>query len=729
MSLTERVSRELSLPARGVAAVVELLAEGSTVPFIARYRKEKTGGLDEVQIRDIQDRHAYHTDLEARRATILNSIESQGKLTDALRAKILAATSKSDLEDLYLPYKKKRRTRGQIAIERGLEPLALRIIEQPEDADPSKDAAAFVDPEKDVPDVGAALAGAQDIVAERIADDANVRASVRKAMSEDGIVECTGRPSKIKERTKFEDYYAYSEPVRKIPSHRYLAIRRGETEGVLAVDISVERERLLMDIGRRYIAPRRSAYRRHLGLAIQDSFDRLVKPGVESDVRAELKARADRSAVEVFAENLKNLLLAPPVGAKAIIGIDPGLRTGCKCAAVDATGRFVETITIYLHKPDQAKVAIAAFVKKHAPYAVAIGNGTGGRETETFVKKALKDAGVTEVVVVPVSEAGASVYSASDIAREEFGDLDLTIRGAISIARRLSDPLAELVKVDPKAIGVGQYQHDVHQPLLRQKLDDVVESCVNAVGVDLNTASAPLLARVAGIGPKLSKAVVAHRETTGAFKRRRKLLDVSGLGPKAFEQCSGFLRIPDGADPLDRSAVHPERYKLVGRIAKDLGVDLAKLVGDAALADRIEISRYVDDEVGEPTLRDIVDELKKPGRDPRSGFEPPKFRDDVTEMAHLKTGMALEGVVTNVTNFGAFVDVGVHQDGLVHVSQLSDRYVDDPNKIVKVGDRLTVRVLEVDLVRKRISLTAKSGEGAQPRAPKDKPNNPNRRRR
>ncbi len=713
------LASELSLPRPGVAAVVKLLTEGSTVPFIARYRKEVTGGLDEVQIRAIEERRAYILELEDRRAAILASVAEQGKLTPELEKKLLAASTKALLEDLYLPYKPKRRTRATIARERGLQPLADKILAQEKGEKPLEAARAFVSAEKEVPDEAAALAGARDIVAEAVAEDAGVRTLVRQVFKERGELSSSAVPEKTQERTKFEQYYDFKEPVAQIPSHRYLAVRRGEHEGVLKVGIVAPPEACLPGIEAAMKLDPSSPFAGELRTAVADALQRLLAPSVETDVRLDLKMRADREAVEVFASNLKSLLLAAPLGERGVIGIDPGLRTGCKCVAVDATGRFLDHVTIYPsqgpHKLEEAKHALLAFVARYTPMAIAIGNGTAGRETEAFVKHLLAETQIKEVIVVSVNEAGASVYSASDVAREEFPALDVTVRGAISIARRLQDPLAELVKIDPKAIGVGQYQHDVHQPLLAKKLDEVVESCVNHVGVELNTASASLLARVAGIGPALAKKIVHHKETHGAFAGRDDLLSVSGLGPKTFEQAAGFLRVQKGKHPLDASAVHPERYGLVERIAKDLGVEVKALVGNGEQVKRIDVSRYVGEGVGEPTLRDIVAELQKPGRDPRQSFEPPKFRDDVMNLEDLKPGMELEGVVTNVTAFGAFVDVGVHQDGLVHISQLADRFVKEASEVVSAGDRLKVRVLEVDLERRRIALSAKQGGGQAPR--------------
>jgi protein Tex len=725
------IAAELGLPPAAVHAVVDLLADGNTVPFIARYRKERTGGLDEVQIRTIEERRGYLLELDDRRTTVLASIREQGKLTDDLEARICAATTKAALEDLYLPYKPRRRTRAAIARDKGLEPLARRILEQAADGDPVAEAEAFVrtadsgvEADHQVASAADALAGARDIVAEHVAETAEVRAFVRGVFADEGELVSEAVPTRTGEPTKFEQYYQFREAVKTVPSHRFLAIRRGEAEGVLRAQIAVDHDKVIAGIERLVHLEPASPWAAPLREAIADAHKRLLVPSVENDLRVELKLRSDAAAVDVFADNLRNLLLSAPLGARAVIGIDPGLRTGCKCAAVDATGKFLGATTIFITQGEaqqaKARDELVGFLGRFTPVAIAVGNGTGGREAEGFVRRVLAEAQLADRFVVSVNEAGASVYSASDVARDEFPDLDLTIRGAISIARRLQDPLSELVKVEPKAIGVGQYQHDVHQPLLARKLGDVVESCVNHVGVELNTASAQLLSYVAGIGKALAKKIVVHREHHGAFQSRRQLLDVTGLGPKAFEQAAGFLRIRGGVHPLDASAVHPERYALVERMAADLGVAVGALVGNQELVDKIDLSRYVSDDVGEPTLRDIVAELVKPGRDPRAEFEPPKFRDDVTTLADLKPGMALEGVVTNVTAFGAFVDVGVHQDGLIHVSQLADRFVKDPSEVVKVGDKLKVRVLEVDLQRRRIALTARS-ENAPPKAKRGEP--------
>ena len=696
---------EVGASARQIAAVEKLLSEGSTVPFIARYRKEAHGNLDEVAIGKIQERLAYYGELESRKETILKSISEQGKLTEDLEKAIAGCWQKAALEDLYQPYKPKRRTRAQIAKEKGFEPLAEAIWNGV--AADVKGAA-----EED-------LQFARDIVSERIADMANVRGFVRNLFSTKSTVKSTVASPKPETPTKFEQYYDFSEPIATIPSHRYLAIRRGQKEGVLWVKLEVDKDRALDGIMEIVCAeaPKAAAApvcREQLLASAEDAYKRLLAPSCEVDASVDKKMAADRSAVDVFAENLRHLLLAPPLGEKAVLAIDPGIRTGCKVAMMDQTGKYLgKTVIFPQQKPDESAKAIAMIVNKYRPAAVAVGNGTAGRETEAFVRQTLKRLSaqhpeIPEPMVVQVSESGASVYSASEVARKEFPDLDLTVRGAISIGRRLQDPLAELVKIDPKAIGVGQYQHDVHQPLLGQKLDEVVESCVNAVGVELNTASAQLLERVSGIGSSLAKAIVEWRNENGKFSSREDLKKVKGLGDKAFEQCAGFLRIRGGANPLDASAVHPERYGLVGRMADDMGVSVGELVGNKLLASKIDVRKYITSDVGEPTLKDIVAELTKPGRDPRKAFEPPKFREDVTKIEDLKEGMKLEGVVTNVTAFGAFVDIGVHQDGLVHLSELSDTFVTDPKSVVKAGDRLAVTVVGIDLARNRIALSAKS---------------------
>lgn len=700
-----RMQGEVGASAHQISAVEKLLGEGNTVPFIARYRKEVHGNLDEVAIGKIQERLAYYTELESRKETILKSIADQEKLTPELEKKIRECYQKSALEDLYQPYKPKRRTRAQVAKEKGFGPLAESVWAGDETA-------VLAASDED-------LQFARDIIAERIADMANVRGYVRQLFATKSTVKSEVASPKPTEPTKFEQYYDFSESISTIPSHRYLAIRRGQKEGVLWVKLELDKELALegiMDLVSKEasgVQPH-GVCERQITLASEDAYKRLLAPSCEVDVTVDKKMEADRAAVEVFAENLRHLLLAPPLGEKAVLAIDPGIRTGCKVAMMDSTGKYLGKTVIYPQQNSQeAAKAIAMIVNKYRPEAVAVGNGTAGRETETFVRQTLKKLHeqhpeIPTPMVVSVSESGASVYSASEIARKEFPDLDLTVRGAISIGRRLQDPLAELVKIDPKAIGVGQYQHDVHQPLLGSKLDEVVVSCVNGVGVELNTASAPLLERVSGVGASLAKAIVEWRNENGKFMSREDLKKVKGLGAKAFEQCAGFLRIRGAKNPLDSSAVHPERYELVNKMAVDMGVGLGELVGNQSLASKINIRNYITNEVGEPTLRDIISELAKPGRDPRAVFEPPKFRDDVTKIEDVREGMKLEGVVTNVTAFGAFVDIGVHQDGLIHLSELSDNFVTDPASVVKAGDRLKVTVIGVDLARQRISLSAKT---------------------
>ncbi|MDY0269582.1 Tex family protein [Trichloromonas sp.] len=698
---------------------VELLREGATVPFIARYRKERTGELDEVQIRSLEERLAYFGELEERKVTVLKTIEELGKLTPELKGRIEATRQKTELEDLYLPYKPKRRTKATIARERGLEPLAALIAAQElKSGTPEEVAAPFVDPEKEVPDVAAALAGAGHILAEGLSEDADARALVRQLTWEQGVFRSQVAAEKVGAVTKFEMYYDYQEPLKVIPSHRMLAMRRGEKEEVLRLTIDAPEAEILLRLKARLLKGE-SIFKPLLEAVAEDAYRRLIAPSIEVEMRLEAKKKADEAAIEVFAQNLKNLLLLPPAGGKRVLGVDPGMRTGSKLAAVDSTGKFLEHVTIYPHTGEsrlpQAKKDLLRMVQTHAIEMLAIGNGTGSREMDRFIRDTLKEAGLSVAVVV-VNEAGASVYSASDIAREEFPELDLTIRGAISIARRLQDPLAELVKIDPKSIGVGQYQHDVSQSALKKALDATVESCVNFVGVDLNTASWALLAYVSGIGESLAKAIVRYRDENGSFAARKGLLKVPRFGAKAFEQAAGFLRIRGGVHPLDNTAVHPENYKLVETMATDLGVSLAQLASDPALAGKIELKRYVSETVGLPTLRDILEELKKPGRDPRAAFEAVAFRDDVQEISDLKEGMVLPGTVTNVAAFGAFVDIGVHQDGLVHVSHLSDRFIKDPNEAVKVGEIVKVKVLAVDVTRKRISLSIKEaleGTGRQ----------------
>jgi uncharacterized protein len=713
-----RISEELNISARQVAAVVTLLEDGNTIPFIARYRKEAHGNLDEVQISSVKDRLAYHTELEDRRATIIKTIEDQGKMTDDLREKIMACRQKAALEDLYQPYKPKRRTRATIAKEKGLEPLADIIWAQGKES-PTDAAQAFINAEKGVEDVDQALAGARDICAERIADNADVRGLVRKAFKTKSKIKSEVASPKPTEPTKFEQYYDFEESFSEIPSHRFLAIRRGQSENVLWVHLVVDSAPIQDEITRMIGLNEKSPLSEQLRLAVTEAYRRLIAPSAEIDAMIDKKLEADRAAVDVFAENLRHLLLAAPLGEKSVLAIDPGIRTGCKVAVLDSTGKFLANDVVYpMQKTAEAQETLARLIERHKPIAIAVGNGTAGRETEAFARDVLKLLGKTkDIMVVSVSESGASVYSASEAARKEFPDLDLTVRGAISIGRRLQDPLAELVKIDPKAIGVGQYQHDVHQPLLNDKLDEVVVSCVNRVGVELNTASAALLTRVSGIGESLAQRIVAWRDEHGAFKSRSEIKKVAGLGPKAYEQSAGFLRIRGAKNPLDSSAVHPERYELVETMAKDLGVGVGELVGNSILAAKINPANYITDDVGELTIKDIIDELKRPGRDPRAVFEKPAFREDVMSIDDVQEGMELEGIVTNVTAFGAFVDIGIHQDGLVHVSEIADRFVRDPAEVVKTGDKIKVRVIGVDKARNRVSLSART----KPRPPAGAP--------
>ncbi|HEX9982482.1 MAG TPA: Tex family protein [Thermoanaerobaculia bacterium] len=700
MSHAALIAAELHVRPDQVSRTLELSAEGSTVPFIARYRKEATGNLDEVQIQAILDRAAELKELDERRAAIVKSIDEQGKMSPELARAIANAKTRTELEDLYLPYRPKRRTRATIARERGLEPLALLIWGDRREGHVGD----FVDPAKEVPDAAAALAGARDICAERVAEDADLRKYARMAATRQGVLESKVLSDKKETKSKFEMYYEHREPLAHAPSHRVLAIFRGEAEDLLNVRLRFPDEEIVAGLKARIRQPTRMPEEREK--AIEDGWKRLLSISLEGELRAELKQKADAQAIEVFGQNLRNLLLAPPAGNRRVLALDPGLRTGIKVAMMDATGKLLETTTLYTERSAgeraSAEKALQKLIAAHAPDLIAVGNGTGSREAEAFVRAA----GTNGLPIVSVSEQGASVYSASEVAREEFPELDLSLRSAVSIGRRLQDPLGELVKLDPKSIGVGQYQHDVNQMLLRKKLGETVDWCVNLVGVDANTASPQLLEHVSGIGPVLAKRIVEHRNASGAFPSRHALLDVRGLGARAFEQCAGFMRIR-GAHPLDDSAVHPERYPIVERMAADLGVPLQQLVGDDKLADRIDWKRYVGGDVGEPTLRDILAELKKPGRDPRGSFEPPRFREELKTIADVREGMVLEGVVTNVTAFGAFVDIGVHQDGLVHISQLSKKFVRDANEVVKVGDRVTAKVTSVDVERKRIGLSMK----------------------
>ena len=736
------VARELSLPPAAVARTLELLDGGATVPFVARYRKEVTGGLDDGSIQRIHD-HAARVDArEARRTSILESLREQNVLTPELARAIGAALTLTELEDVYLPYKPKRRTRAQTARERGLGPLAALILEQaPAAKAQSREAvgAPYVDPAKELPDLDAVFQGARDIVAEQVAERADARAAVRRLFETKGelTVDVARGKSTAPELAHYRDHLGRREHAMKAPSHRVLAAERGEAEGVLRVRVLISPDEAAAAVRARVVRKGAAPVLAHeLDLALAEAQERLLLPSLESELRRKLKDRADEEAIRVFAQNLEALLLAAPLGSVPVLAIDPGLRTGCKVAALNAEGDVKALATIYPHTGQEqaAAATLAGLIRTQAPAAIAIGNGTAGRETEAFIRKLVALPGTVKVLMV--SEAGASVYSASELAREELPELDVTLRGAVSIGRRLQDPLAELVKIDPKSIGVGQYQHDVDQAALAASLDRVVERAVNQVGVNLNTASPTLLRYVAGLGPALAKAIVAHRASHGPFKTRAAIKEVPRLGSKAFEQCAGFLRVPHGTEPLDASAVHPERYAVVTRMAKDLGVPRGDLVGNGTLAQRIDIQSYVDEQagVGVPTLRDIVLELMKPGRDPRAEFREVGFDANVTELAHVKEGMTLNGLVTNVAAFGAFVDVGVHQDGLVHVSELANRFVKDPAEVVKVGDRVRVKVLSVDLARKRMALSIKAlqaspgGPGRPPPAPQPEPFNAPRRR-
>lgn len=706
--MNDRVARLLTaefphLRVSQVSATLALLQDGATVPFIARYRKEKTGNLDEVALRRIAEVSESLAELDKRREAIRKSLDNDGVLTRDLAARLDSCETRAALEDLYLPFKKKRKTRASIARERGLGPLAEMLLAQARTI-PVQEAKRFVGPE--VPDIEAALSGARDIAAEVLTERADLRAYARQAFMGHARLQSTAiKKTTTGVRTAFEDYYDHTDRIDRVPSHRFLAMVRGEAEGFLKLSLELDDTRLIEELTHRSGQDRRSPWSGELVLALGDGYKRLLRPQIETEVTATLKERADLEAVSVFARNLESLLLSAPLGPQSVLGLDPGFRTGVKVAMVDVSGDVSKIETIFPHASSReesarARQTLRLLVTRHGPHAIAIGNGTASRETEAFVRDALTDLSPRPMVVM-VNEAGASVYSASELARAELPTLDVVYRGAVSIARRLQDPLSELVKVDPQALGVGQYQHDVDQKLLGDKLAAVVESAVNRVGVDLNTASPAILRYVAGIGPTLAKKIVEHRISIGRFKSRRQLMDVAGLGKQRFEQAAGFLRIRDGEHPLDASAVHPERYLLVAKIARDLGRDFAALIGQRLTLD---LSRYVDQDVGEPTLRDILDELARPGLDPRREFEPPRFRDDIKTLDDLYPDLELEGVVTNVTNFGAFIDIGVHQDGLVHISRLSDRFVRDPHEVVKPGDRVKVRVLEVDLARKRIAL-------------------------
>ena len=707
MNYSSHIAEQLGLGQRQVEKTIELLEQGATVPFIARYRKEATGSLNEVQITAIRDLLIRLKELDKRRDAILSSISEQGKLTPELEQQILAAATMTELEDLYLPYKPKRRTRATMAIERGLEPLANELQKQ-YSCDVEQMAARYINPDKGVASVEDALAGARDIIAERVSENAQARNRIRGLFRRSAMLSSKVVKNKEEEAGKYESWFDWKENAMRAPSHRILALFRGETEGLLRVHVLPDDDQPAYDTLERLFVHGNYASTEQVRLAVHDGYKRLLQPSIETEYYNLLKEKADKEAIRVFAENLRQLLLASPLGQKRILAIDPGFRTGCKTVCLDAQGQLLHNETIYPFtsvREERAAISkLEALVEAFHIEAIAIGNGTAGRETEEVVKRCHFKG---KVIAVMVSENGASVYSASELARREFPEYDVTVRGAVSIGRRLMDPLSELVKIDPKSIGVGQYQHDVNQTLLQESLNDVVVSCVNSVGVELNTASRELLSYVSGIGPALAGKIVEHRNLEGAFRSRRELKKVERLGDKAFEQCAGFLRVRESDNPLDRSAVHPERYALVEQMASDLGTTVQQLMDDKTLREKIDINRYVSADCGLPTLQDIMKELDKPGLDPRAKFEIFEFDKNVTRIEDVKEGMELPGIVTNITAFGAFVDIGVHQDGLVHISQLANRRVNDPSEVVHLHQHVRVRVLEVDLRRRRISLSMK----------------------
>jgi len=733
--IAQTIAAEIACKPEQVTATVQLIDEGATIPFIARYRKEATGGLDDTQLRQLEERLTYLRDLEARRETVLESIREQGKLTEDLETRIGAVMTKAELEDLYLPYKPKRRTKGQIAQERGLGPLADAIFED-RSVDPEAKAQEFVTEE--VPDAKAALEGARDILCERFAEDADLIGKLRAYMQEGAQVSAKLVEGKAEEGAKFSDYFDRAERWATVPSHRALAMLRGRNEGILSLDVTIDPdnadpvkpvERMIADAFGIPVSGGGTADT-WLMKVVRWTWQVKLSLHLGVDLMSELRERAEEEAIQVFASNLKDLLLAAPAGARPTLGLDPGIRTGVKVAVTDATGKVVETATVYPFQPrndvDGTRAVLGRLIMQHKVELVAIGNGTASRETDKLTAELIADLPGPKPIKVMVSEAGASVYSASALAAAEMPDLDVSLRGAVSIARRLQDPLAELVKIDPKSIGVGQYQHDVNQTRLARALDAVVEDAVNAVGVDLNTASASLLARVSGLGTSLAEAIIAHRDRLGAFRTRTQLMDVARMGPHTFELCAGFLRITDGDEPLDASGVHPEAYGVAEKIVAACGRDIRSLMGDAETIKALDPRVFADDTFGLPTVRDILTELEKPGRDPRPEFKTASFAEGVNQISDLKPGMRLEGTVTNVTNFGAFVDIGVHQDGLVHVSQLADRFVKDPRDVVRAGDVVSVRVVEVDEKRKRIGLSmrredAGSERSAPRKAPSGKP--------
>lgn len=721
MNYEIKIASELNIKPEQVKATIGLLDDGGTVPFISRYRKEITGTLDEVQVAAIRDRVLQLRELDKRKEAILKSIDEQGKLTPELKQRVQGAETMSKLEDIYLPYKPKRRTKATIAKEKGLEPLAELIFSQ-KSISLEAEAEKFLDASREVNAVEEALQGARDIIAEWINENAELREKMRKLFLDQGNFTSKVIPGKENEAIKYKDYFDWSEPIKSAPSHRVMAMRRGEKELFLMLDAVPEEASAIHQMEKVILESEANSSVDQVRLAIKDCYKRLLKPSMETEVRLFTKKKADEEAIKVFTENLKQLLLGAPLGQKSVMAIDPGFRTGCKLVCLGPQGQFLHYEAIYPHEPQrrsaEAGMTVKGLVEKYSIQAIAIGNGTAGRETETFVK------GLEipkSVIVTMVNESGASIYSASDVAREEFPDLDLTVRGAISIGRRLMDPLAELVKIDPKSIGVGQYQHDVDQNALKHALDDTVMSAVNGVGVEVNTASKQLLTYVSGLGPVLAQNIIEFRNENGPFKGRSQLKKVPRLGDKAFEQAAGFLRISEAKHPLDRSAVHPERYDLVEKMAKDVNASVSDLMSSDELRNKIVLKNYVSETVGLPTLQDILEELAKPGRDPRESFEVFAFEESVNSMSDLKVGMKLPGVVTNITAFGAFVDVGVHQDGLVHLSHLADRFIKDPNEIVTVNQKVQVTVMEVDIPRKRIGLSMKSDPFAERGKKMEKP--------
>ena len=713
----KKIAAELSVAEKQVSTTVGLLDEGATVPFISRYRKELTGSLDEVQVAAIRDRIQQLRELDKRREAILKSMTEMGKLTPELEKQINEAETMVALEDIYLPYRPKRKTRATTAREKGLQPLADLILEQTK-IDLELEAAKYIDEEKGVSSVEEALAGARDIIAEHISENAEVRTKMRALFLEKGTFQSKVITGKEEEGIKYKDYFDWTEPVKSAPSHRILAMRRGEKEEILWLDIQPEEEDAIQLVESLFVSGNNESSQQ-IQLAITDGYKRLLKPSMETEIRLFTKKQADEEAIRVFAENARQLLMAAPLGQKRTMAIDPGFRTGCKVVCLDEQGKLLEYTAIFPHTgaggATEAEKTTRHLVSKYAIESIAIGNGTAGRETELFVR----NLNLPGINIVMVNESGASIYSASEVAREEFPDKDVTVRGAVSIGRRLMDPLAELVKIDPKSIGVGQYQHDVDQNKLQSSLDDTVISCVNAVGVELNTASKQILAYVSGLGPQLAQNIVDYRNENGAFKRRDQLKKVARLGDKAYEQAAGFLRIRDAENPLDTSAVHPERYNVVEQMAKDLKCTVKDLMSSPQLRKSIPLQKYVTEAVGLPTLNDIMEELAKPGRDPREQFEPFSFTDGVNAITDLKIGMKLPGIVTNITNFGAFVDIGVHQDGLVHLSQITHRYIKDPNEVLKVHQKVEVTVTEVDVNRKRISLSMKAHEPREQQKPRE----------